>query len=124
MKNLFSLLLGLPLLLGSCSKSAECGFADSNASASAGEITYIQDYLTANSLTATQHSSGIFYKVDDPGTGNTASICSNITVNHTGTLLSTAVVFDSNNSGAGISFVLGQVIVGWQKGLSLIKAVA
>ena len=121
MKKLFFLLLGLPFFFTSCKKSDKCGFTDINASASAAEITHIQDYLSTNSITATQHSTGIFFHVDDPGTGNTASICSNITVNYTGTLLSTGTVFDSNNSGAGISFVLGQLIVGWQKGLPLIK---
>ena len=122
MKKLFFLLFGLSLFINSCSKSSKCEFSDTNATASAAEITHIQDYLTANSITATQHSSGIFYHVDDPGTGNTASICSNITVNYTGTLLSNGTVFYSNNSGAGVSFVLGQLIAGWQKGLPLIKS--
>ena len=122
MKKLFFILLGFVLLLSSCSKSAKCSFSDSNASASAAEITYIQDYLTANSITATQHSSGIFFHVDDPGTGSTASICSNITVNYTGNLLATGAVFGSDNSAAGISFILGQLILGWQKGMPLIKS--
>jgi len=122
MKNFFFLLLGLTFFLGSCTKSAKCGFTDSNASASAAEITHIQDYLATNSIAATQHPSGFFYSIDNPGSGNTATICSNITVNYTGTLLSTGVVVDSNNAGAGVSFVLGQLIVAWQKALPLIKS--
>jgi len=123
MKKWFFLLISLPVIIISCSKGDEsaCGFSDSGASASAVEISYIQNYLSANSLTATQHSSGLFYTIDDPGTTNTAAICSNVTVNYTGSLMANGVVFDSNNSGAGISFVLGQLMVGWQKGLPLIK---
>ena len=119
MKKWFFLLISLPVIIISCSKGDEsaCGFSDSGASASAVEISYIQNYLSANSLTATQHSSGLFYTIDDPGTFNTAAICSNVTVNYTGSLMANGVVFDSNNSGAGISFILGQLIVGWQKGI-------
>jgi len=124
MKKWFFIFFGLPFLLASCAKqdSGSCGFSDSNAQASAAEISYIQNYLSANSLVATQHSSGIFYTIDDPGTGNTAAICSNVTVNYTGSLLSNGSVFDSNNSSAGISFILGQLIVGWQKGIPLIRS--
>ncbi len=123
MKKWFFLFTALPVFLLSCSKgdTSACGFTDSNATASAAEVTFIQNYLAANSLTATQHSSGLFYSIDDAGTSNTAAICSNVTVNYTGWLMSNGNVFDSNNSGAGVSFVLGQLIIGWQKGLPLIK---
>ncbi len=59
MKKWFSLMAALPLFILSCSKgdTSGCGFTDSNASASAAEVTYIQNYLASNSLTATQHSS-------------------------------------------------------------------
>ncbi len=98
MKKWFFLLISLPVIIISCSKGDEsaCGFSDSGASASAVEISYIQNYLSANSLTATQHSSGLFYTIDDPGTTNTAAICSNVTVNYTGSLMANGVVFDSN----------------------------
>jgi len=121
MKKWVFVLLGLPLFIISCSKSDKCAFSESNASATAAEITYLQDYLTNNSITATAHQSGIFYIINDPGSGTGASICSNLTVNYTGTLLSNGAVFDSNNSTAGVSFVLGQLIVGWQKGIPLIR---
>ena len=123
MKKWFLLMISIPVFIVSCSKgdSSSCGFSDTNASASAAEVTFIQNYLAANSITAIQHTSGIFYSVEDPGTTNKASICSNITVNYTGWLMSNGNVFDSNNSGAGVSFVLGQLIVGWQKGLPLIN---
>ena len=123
MKNWFLGLAFLSVATISCSKSDKnCGYTDVNASASASEITTLQNYITANSISATQHSSGLFYTIDEAGTGNTASVCSNITVNYTGTLISSGTVFFFFFSTSGINFVLGQLIVGWQKGLPLIKA--
>lgn len=124
MKNLLILISCLPLFLSSCSKSDEnkCIYTNSLLTASAAEIAYLQNYMTANSLTATQHSSGIFYTIENPGTGTTANVCSNVTVTYTGNLLSNGFLFDSNTTAAGISFTLGQLIVGWQKGLPLIKS--
>ena len=122
MKKWFLVLLAFPLVFSSCSKSDKCGFTDSSAAATVAEITYIQNYLAANSIVATQHSSGIFYTINDPGTRNTASVCSSVAVNYTASFMSNGSVFDSNNAAAGASFVLGQLIVGWQKGLPLIKS--
>ena len=121
MKKWSFLFLSLSLFLGSCSKSAKCIFSDSNATATASEIAYLQNYMTTNTITATQHSSGIFYTITDPGTGATASVCSNITLTYTGSLLSNGNVFDFSPTSAGTSFLLGQLIIGWQKGLPLIK---
>jgi len=123
MKKWFLCLPVLMIFLMSCSKSSDkCNFTESSAVAVAAEVVYLQNLLNVNSVSATAHPSGIFYVVDDPGAGATASVCSNIRVNYTGTLLSNATVFDSNNAAAGVSFVLGQLIVGWQKGLPLIKS--
>ncbi len=123
MKKWIFLLFTVPAILSACSKSDnKCGLTDSNAVATTAEITYLQNYITSNSILAVQHSSGIFYTVNDPGVGNTASVCSNVTVNYSGTLLSNGHEFDSNTSTAGVSFLLGQLIVGWQKGIPQVKS--
>lgn len=125
MKKWFFLFLGLPLFLVSCSKSDgnSCNYSDVNASATAGEISYLQNYMTTHSIVATQHPNGIFYSIADPGTGTaTATVCSTITLNYEGSLLSNGHIFDSNYQAAGVSFVLGQLIIGWQKGIPLIKS--
>ncbi len=123
MKNWLLLFTGFMLVISSCSKSDEnkCIYSNSPLTATAAEITYLQNYVTANALTATQHSSGIFYTIENPGVGATANVCSNITVTYTGNLLSTGFMFDSNTSAAGVSFILGQLIIGWQKGIPLIQ---
>ncbi len=123
MKNWLFLISGLMVILSSCSKSDEnkCIYSNSPLTATAAEIAYLQNYITSNSLPATEHTSGIFYSIENPGTGATANVCSNITVTYTGNLLSNGFQFDSNTSAAGVSFILGQLIVGWQKGMPLIK---
>ena len=119
----FVYLLALPLLFVNCSKkTTDCAYQSSATVASAAEIAYIQTYLTNNSISATQHSSGLFYTITAAGSGTTPGLCSNVTVRYSGrtfTTTSTGSVFDSNST--GISFALGQLIVGWQKGIPLVS---
>ena len=120
MKNIFLLSAFVVTILSSCTKKdAGCGFTDSTVIASAAEIQSVQNYLTSNSITGTtQHPSGFFYKVNLAGSGKAiVNLCSGVTVKYTGKLTN-GTVFDQNATGA--SFTLGQLIVGWQKGIPLI----
>jgi len=122
MKKMLTLLVAIPLLFISCKKDDRCPYSESGASASTAERTYLANYLAANSLVAVEHTSGVYYNISVPGTGNSPSICSNVTAKYTGSLIPSGNVFDSTPAGsAGISFTLGQLIVGWQKVLPLIK---
>lgn len=115
-----TLILSCVLLLSACKKDAnKCAFSESPASASAAERTYIENYLAANSLPAFQHTSGIFYNITAPGSGAKANVCSVIRIKYYGYLFN-GTAFDSYTNSTGISFVLGQLIAGWQKGLPLI----
>lgn len=109
-------LFALIVCLSSCKKST-CDAVESNTVASASEIATIQSYLSANSLTATQHSSGFFYNITDMGSGDTPDLCSSIAIQYKGTLLN-GTVFDQSTS--NVSFILKDLIIGWQKGLQLI----
>lgn len=118
MKKIMLIVLAVPVLMLSCKKTnTECPFKDSATVASASEIANIQAYLTSNSLTATQHSSGLFYEITNPGSGSVPGLCSNVTVKYTGRLFN-GTVFDSNTT--GVSFTLGNLILGWQKGIPLV----
>ncbi len=86
--------------------------------ASASEIATIQNYLSTHSLTATQHSCGLFYSITDPGTGDTPDLCSSVTVRYKGTLTNGSI-FDQSTS--NVSFPLSNLIIGWQQGIPLIK---
>lgn len=107
----------LALSLVNCNKN-KCDLEASSIVASAVEITTIQNHLTANSLNATQHSSGLFYEITNAGSGDNPNLCSSVTVKYKGTLLNGSV-FDESSS--NVSFPLKQLIVGWQLGLPLLK---
>ncbi|MBL0056983.1 MAG: FKBP-type peptidyl-prolyl cis-trans isomerase [Chitinophagaceae bacterium] len=106
----------------SCSKSpvsAGCTLVESTLVAPSAEVASLQAWITANRPAALPHASGIFYEIILPGTGTTTpGVCSNITVKYTGYLLN-GVKIDENLAGA--TFILGNLIVGWQKGIPLIK---
>jgi FKBP-type peptidyl-prolyl cis-trans isomerase FkpA len=80
------------------------------------EVTALKQYIDANAIKATADDRGFYYTIDSPGSGTKPTVCSNVTVNYTGTLTN-GNTFDS---GKGISFTLNQLIIGWQEGIPLI----
>ena len=93
----------------------------------ASEAAQMQAYCTANGITPTIHSSGLFYEVINPGSGATVTISSRIAITYTGKLQS-GTIFDQrttpNNtqaSGPESPWALSQLIEGWQIGIPLIK---
>ena len=123
MKQLLPALAGILFFFSGCVKAnTECTHNDSSVSASAAERTDVRNYLNANSITAVEHNSGLFYKIVSPGTGASISnLCSEVRVSYTGTLTN-GTVFDSTPTGQSVSFPLYGVIVGWQKSIPLINA--
>lgn len=125
MNNFLIGFLFLSIVLFSCSKKDEtCNRNDSTATAPASEIANVQAYLTANNIIAIQHSSGFFYKINQQGTGKAVTnLCSNVSVNYSGRLTN-GTYFDPITPGkfTSATFTLGEVIIGWQKGVSLISS--
>jgi FKBP-type peptidyl-prolyl cis-trans isomerase FkpA len=88
----------------------------------------INKYFKANNITgAKRHPSGLYYKINKPGTGDTAKSGQKVTVNYTGKTIE-GKTFDSNVDTTfkhvqPFSFTLGQgqVIAGWDVGVSLLK---
>lgn len=117
---LLSLLI--TLTLSSCLKnknSASCPYSSPTAVATAQEITNIQNYLTQQSLTATQHSSGIFYNITTAGTGESVSSqCNTVGVRYVGKL-TTGSQFDASTN--PVQFPLYNLISGWRIGIPLTK---
>jgi FKBP-type peptidyl-prolyl cis-trans isomerase FkpA len=103
--------------LAGCKKDEECP-QESTASAPANERTVIRDYLQANSITATEHTSGVFIAIQDSGVGTKPGICNRVVVHYNGKFMQSNTTFDSGNS---ISFLLSEVIAGWQKGMQVLK---
>lgn len=113
----------LPVLffINGCVKSDvnKCNYNESSVVAPANEVQTLQAYIAANHPAATQQASGFFYEISNQGSGGTATVCSNVTVKYSGYLVSNGTKFDENLT--GVTFPLGSLIVGWQKGIPLIK---
>lgn len=110
------------LSLSSCLKSDEvgCTFTDSNLVVPASEMADLQAYVTANRPAAILHPGGFYYEIFAPGTGTvTPTVCSNVTIRYAGYLTSG---FKFDESTTNVQFDLGRLILGWQRGLKLIKA--
>ena len=87
-----------------------------NPSAEEGEILA---FANANGITATRHSSGIYYQVINPGAVVTPTMNSTLYVNYVGKFLN-GNIFDQT-TGQPANFLLREVIEGWQIGIPLIK---
>ena len=78
----------------------------------------IDQYLSANNLTAERTASGLHYIIEDPGQGTAhPGPSSTVRVNYIGKLLN-GDQFDANQN---ISFSLNQVIAGWREGIPIFK---
>lgn len=118
MRKTILCLLVIALLASSClKKDGGCPYSESDIIAPAQEQAMIESYLSANSLTATRHSSGMYYEIISAGTDMSPNLCSQIQVGYTGSLTNGSV-FDQTSSTV---FTLGSLIEGWKKGLKLIK---
>ena len=76
----------------------------------------IIEYIEQNNLDAQKSSTGLYYVIDEPGTGIQPNSNSNVTVAYKGYFLN-GTVFDQSDS-QGISFGLQQVIKGWTEGIT------
>ena len=108
-------------VINSCSKASgtENNCVSNNTGVpTAAEVASLQSYITANSITATQHPDGFFYRIVAAGSGATPTLASTVTFKYTGRLMDNTV-FDQNTTGA--VFPLNQLILGFRKGLPLIQ---
>ena len=108
-KILFALTLVLSM---SCSKDKEVDYVAQN------EQDIIA-YIAKNNLTAQRSDSGLYYIVNEVGTGAQPTATSNVTVAYKG-YFTNGNVFDQSKP-EGISFGLNQVIKGWTEGIPYFK---
>ena len=79
----------------------------------------IKAFIASKGWKADSLASGIFYVIDEPGTGTAnPTSTSSVTVKYKGYTLD-GKIFDQND--AGITFNLGNVIEGWKQGIPLFK---
>jgi FKBP-type peptidyl-prolyl cis-trans isomerase FkpA len=116
MKYFCALALVTIFLLG-CSKDPVCEFDECGVVAPVAEVQVIENYLTANSISAIKHCSGMYYVVDTLGSGKSPNSCGTVTASYIGKFFGGAA-FDSGTH----QFSLESVIRGWTIGIPIIKA--
>ena len=79
----------------------------------------IAAFVAENNLDAVRSESGLYYVIDEPGTGAQPTYTSNVTVAYKGYYLN-GTVFDESDA-AGVSFNLDEVIYGWTEGITYFK---
>ena len=118
MRNIFKvvLLATAPLLiLAGCLKNDEINF-DAEGQFRKDTLA-IRSYL-ADSIPATKHSTGLFYQIKSPGSGNaTYTAATQVKVKYAGRLIGSKETFDSGTR----DFTLGNLIDGWKIGIPLIQ---
>lgn len=77
-------------------------------------------YATANGITPTKHSSGLYYEIITTGTGPTPGAGSKIKVKYTGRF-SDNTIFDKMDTPPTEGWLLNSLIEGWQVGIPLIS---
>src|SRR6476620_260656 len=98
MKRVVFVLIAVVSLCTGCFKDDKgCSYTQSTTVAPANEQTMIEEYLAANSLTATKHSSGMYYEIVQTGTGGSPGLCSSVQINYVGKLTNGST-FDSNTN--------------------------
>ncbi|MCZ8228399.1 FKBP-type peptidyl-prolyl cis-trans isomerase [Flavobacterium sp.] len=79
----------------------------------------IKDYLTKNNLSAKRTNSGLYYIINEEGTGEHPTATSNVTVIYKG-YFTNGTVFDQSKP-EGFTVGLNQVIKGWTEGIPYFK---
>ncbi|SFW15210.1 FKBP-type peptidyl-prolyl cis-trans isomerase [Cellulophaga fucicola] len=79
----------------------------------------IKAYIEENNLTALKSPTGLYYVINDEGTGLRPTTTSDVTVAYKG-YFTDGNTFDESDAN-GISFNLQQVIAGWTEGITYFK---
>lgn len=121
MKRLFFVIAIAGFFVG-CKKDTPnentCTYDPCSFQAPSAEIQAVQKYLTDSSLTAVQHCSGLFYNIQDTGTGIRPTACSSVAVMYKGKLTNGSVFDSSSNP---VAFRLSGLITSWVNGIPLIR---
>ncbi|HRE52751.1 MAG TPA: FKBP-type peptidyl-prolyl cis-trans isomerase [Flavitalea sp.] len=114
--SLFSLAL---VLTGCLKKEMKCPYVNTRNVAPVSEQEAVLQYLTDKNINdAIKHSSGMYYKIVNPGTGtDSVGLCSEIAISYTGRRTD-GFIFDQQSQAI---FVLGSLIDGWKQGIPLIR---
>jgi len=122
MRRVLLIVLLFSACLSACTKSTGITSPAAVQTQAVIDDNLITQYLKNKGLTATQiDTTGVRYIIDTPGTVSVLYTSSTqITVAYTGILMTTGTIFAQTNN-FHPSFVLGQVIRGWQLGIPQVE---
>jgi len=81
----------------------------------------IEKYIAENNLDAQSTSSGLYYVIEETGSGGNPTTQNEVTVHYRG-YLTDGFIFDSSyDRGEKAMFPLSRVIAGWQEGIPLFQ---
>lgn len=119
MKHFLSALLVLTLFISCSSPEQEPVTVDPPKDYTVENEKEITDYIAKHNLTAQKTASGLYYVINEPGTGDQPTMTSNVTVAYKG-YYSNGAVFNESTA-AGLTFNLQGVIRGWTEGIPFFK---
>ncbi len=112
-------------LFSACNKDKDCKSVAPATVASAAETATLQTYLDAKGITNAVNKNGMFYVINNQGTGISPNLCSGISLTYSGSLIvgvNDGPVFDATPAGSVSNFTLSSLIAGWQLVFPLVKA--
>lgn len=98
---------------------ASCNKSDDNVDYKEINNEQITAYIAKNNIDAQKSGSGLYYVIDEAGSGAQPAATSDVTVAYKGYFLD-GKTFDESNAN-GISFGLQEVIKGWTEGITYFK---
>lgn len=122
-KTIFILLISI-IGLSACNKDGDILTYEEQLAI---DIEKIENYLIENELTAESTSSGLYYIIEEEGTGANPTLDDIVEVSYVGSFLNSGEVFDSSTlntppfSDEKPPIPLSRLIKGWQQGLPLFK---
>lgn len=118
MKQILSSLIIITLFI-SCSNEPKINKEPQKTDYTVENEKEIKEYLSKNNLTAERSATGLYYIIDEPGTGSQPTASSNVTVAYKG-YYTNGKTFDQSKP-EGLSFGLYEVIKGWTEGIPYLK---
>jgi len=116
MKKIIFTLFAISLFLG-CDKDDPQKIFDDQLQA---DIAEIQTWLNENNIQAIQDPSGLFYVIDEEGTGNNPTSSAFVSMTYTGRFFGGGI-FDSRDATNPLKANLFDLIVGWRIGIPKFK---
>lgn len=111
MNKILLFFVAASLTFWSCSKDESQAEIDRNT---------ILSYIDANDIDAVEHPSGLYYVIENQGSGGSPTLSDSVKVQYTG-YITEGLIFDQTPEGETRSFLLDDLIPGWEIGIPLVE---